>query len=293
MAAAGEAPGRREPSRPASSGATPPRTRPRTARRHLVLLAALGVLGIVAVVLAWGMRSPGAPTSTAYDVVAIRPHDPRAFTQGLLLADGELYEGTGRRGASTVRRVHRETGVVLQQHRLEDAFFGEGMALVGDELVQVTWTSGVGFRYDRATLAERERFTYPGEGWGLASRGDTVVLSDGTADLRILDPTTLAEVRRVTVRDAAGPVLRLNELEFVGDELWANVWQTDRIARIDPTTGRVLGYLDLTGLLDQWAGARAWPLHTDVLNGIAWDAERDVVLVTGKLWPVLFELRVS
>lgn len=268
----------------------------RTPQRAFALVGgaiAAVLLLVLAAVLAWPLRSPVAPPEDqAYEVVAIHPHDFRAFTQGLVYADGEFFESTGRRGASTLRRVHVDSGVVLQKHRLADEHFGEGLALVGDRLVQLTWTSGVGFAHDSATFAPLAEFTYEGEGWGLAADGERLVMSDGTAELRFLDPVTFAETRRVTVTDADGPVTRLNELEFVEGELWANVWQTDRIARIDPATGRVRGYLDLTGLLDHWAWAGLWPLHTDVLNGIAYDGDTERLFVTGKLWPVLFELRL-
>jgi len=256
-----------------------------------VLAAALSVLVIaVVVLLLWRMPSPGANASADYEVVGIYPHDFRAFTQGLVYDDGRFYESTGRLGASSVRRVHVGTGVVLQKKDLEDEHFGEGLALVGDHLIQLTWTSQIGFVHDRATLEPVGEFSYPGEGWGLAYDGAELVMSDGTAELRFLDPATFAETRRVTVVDTNGPVTLLNELEYVEGEVWANIWQTDRIARISPETGDVIGYINLEGLLDHWAWSRFWPLHTDVLNGIAYDDETDRVFVTGKLWPVLFEI---
>jgi glutamine cyclotransferase len=254
----------------------------------LVLLAVLALA--MGALVVWPMQADGR-SGDGYEVVRIYPHDFRAFTQGLVVDEGELFESTGRRGSSTVRRVHLTTGVVLQKHSLDDELFGEGLAVVDDRLFQLSWTEGAGFVYDRDTFRLLEEFTYSGEGWGLTYDGAHLVMSDGTAELRFLDPVDLVETHRMTVTDENGPVPRLNELEYVRGEIWANVWQTDRIARISPRSGVVLGYLDLTGLLDRWAWNGLWPLHTDVLNGIAYDARTDRLFVTGKLWPVLVELR--
>lgn len=227
------------------------------------------------------------PTYT-YRVVNAYPHDRGAFTQGLVYLDGTLYEGTGLYGQSSLRRVDLQTGAVLQQRDLDAQYFGEGIAVVGDRIMQLTWQSNVGFVYDRASFEPVDQWSYPTEGWGLTYDGTRLIMSDGTATLRFLDPQTFAEIGSIDVADANGPVTRLNELEYVNGEIWANVWQTDRIARIDPQTGGVVGWIDLTGLLS--AEDRAEPV--DVLNGIAYDAESKRVFVTGKLWPKLFEIEI-
>jgi len=235
--------------------------------------------------------SPAAGTAPVYGyrVVAEYPHDPDAFTQGLVYRDGVLYEGTGLRGRSTLRRVDLETGTVERSVALDPVHFGEGIAVVGDRVYQLTWQTGTCFVYDRDTFAPLETFTYPTEGWGLATDGARLVMSDGTDQLFFRDPTTFAEVGRVAVRDGDEPVRNLNELEVVGGEVWANVWQTDRIARIDPTTGRVVGWIDLTGLL---SAEDRQGREVDVLNGIAHDPATGRVFVTGKLWPKLFEIDI-
>ncbi len=228
-----------------------------------------------------------APVS-GYEVVASWPHDPDAFTQGLLYRDGALYESTGLVGRSSVRVVELETGRVVRQHDVPAPLFAEGLALVEGRLHQLTWQSERGFVYDAATLQPAGEFAYTGEGWGLTDDGTSLIMSDGSAMLRFLDPATHATQRTVTVTDAGRPVERLNELEYVRGEVWANVWLTDRIARIDPATGRVTGWVDLAGLLAP--GERTG--EEDVLNGIAYDAAGDRLLVTGKLWPRLFHIRV-
>jgi glutamine cyclotransferase len=222
-----------------------------------------------------------------YTLVKTYPHDRDAFTQGLQYLDGVLYEGTGLRGRSSIRRVDLETGKVLQRHDIPAQYFGEGITVWKAELFQLTWQSGVAFVYDRETFAPRRTFRYTGEGWGLTHDGTGLIMSDGTDALRFLDPATFAERRRVTVTAAGQPVRDLNELEFVKGEILANVWQTDTIARIEPKTGRVTGWIDLTGLLTPRERAT-----TDVLNGIAYDAAGDRLFVTGKLWPKLFEIRI-
>ncbi len=221
-----------------------------------------------------------------YRVVNEYPHDPGAFTQGLAYAAGALYEGTGLEGKSTLRRVELATGRVRRARALAPRHFGEGVAVVGDRVYQLTWRTRTCFVYDRRTFARRGAFRYPGEGWGLAAGGGRLVMSDGTARLSFRDPGTFAEVGAVEVRDGGGPVPYLNELEWVGGEVWANVWPTDRIARIDPADGRVTGWIDLAGLLPRGdRGPRA-----DVLNGIAHDPATGRVFVTGKRWPTLFEV---
>ena len=224
-----------------------------------------------------------------YRVIASHPHDPEAFTQGLLFADGQLYESTGGYGQSSLRIVDLASGRVLRERQLPDNRFGEGLALNGGRLHQLTWKAGDGFIHDATTLAPIGEFRYGGEGWGLAANADSLVMSDGTAELRFLDPATLTEVRRLQVRDGTEPVADLNELEFVEGDLYANVWPSDRIAIINPANGQVRGWLDLTGLL---------PLvfrtpRTDVLNGIAYDAAGKRLFVTGKHWPRLFQIEVT
>lgn len=239
--------------------------------------------------------APAAPASTAstmpaysYEVVATYPHDPKAFTQGLQFADGILYETTGQEGESWVRKVDLASGAVQLQHDLADEFFGEGMVVWGDEIVTITWRSQKGFVFDKTTLAPKREWTYAGEGWGLTADDTRIFMSDGTSQIRIIDPATLQETSRIDVKMNGKPVDQLNELEYIKGEIWANVFQSDRIARIDPATGEVKGIIYLGGLLkpDERRGA-------DVLNGIAYDKAGDRIFVTGKYWPKLFEIRVK
>ena len=231
----------------------------------------------------------GTPAAFSYRVVRSYPHDPQAYTQGLLFRDGVLYEGTGLSGESSVRKVKLETGEVLQIQRLDPKYFGEGIAVVGNDLIQLTWQSEIGFVRDLATFETRRTFSYPGEGWGLTYDGRRLIMSDGSPVLRFLDPSTLRETGRLTVRDAGIPVEQLNELEMVKGEIYANVYQSDRIARISPKTGDVTGWIDLTGLLSRRDATGLDPLDA-VLNGIAYDAAKDRLFVTGKRWPKLFEI---
>ena len=249
------------------------------------------MLAASTVFLCWvaaAAETPPPPAEYGYRVVESFPHDPEAFTQGLLFRDGRLFESTGGYGASTLREVDLETGRVLRERRLGEGLFGEGLALVGDRLVQLTWREGVGFVYDARTLRTVGSFAYEGEGWGLASDGERVVMSDGTATLRFLDPVTLEETRRILVTGLAGPVAHLNELEFVGDLLYANVWRTDRIAMIDPDSGRVQAWLHLDGILPLVFRRET----TAELNGIAHDPVTGRLFVTGKRWPRLFEIEL-
>ncbi|GAB3401867.1 glutaminyl-peptide cyclotransferase [Massilia agilis] len=218
------------------------------------------------------------------------PHDPQAFTQGLFFKDGHLYETTGLQGRSTLRKVELNTGKVLQKKELASEFFGEGSAAVGNEIVSLTWTSHVGFVYDQKTFGLKRRFNYAGEGWGLASDAQRLYMSDGSNAIRVLDPKSLEEVRRIQVTAEGKPVNRLNELEVVDGQIYANVWGTDIIARIDPTTGNVVGWIDLTNLLPP--AQRGTDSMDAVLNGIAYDAKHHRLFVTGKLWPKLFEIEL-
>ncbi|HLJ89664.1 MAG TPA: glutaminyl-peptide cyclotransferase [Candidatus Angelobacter sp.] len=223
-----------------------------------------------------------------YSVVRSFPHDSAAFTQGLVFRDGFLYEGTGLNGRSSLRKVRLETGEVLRRVDLQPEFFGEGIAVLKDQVVQLTWQSHVGFVYKLDDFSLVRKFSYPGEGWGLTNNEREVFLSDGTPQIRVLDPVTLKEKRRITVRDGDTPVTQLNELEFVEGQLFANIWQTNRIARISPISGKVVGWIDLTGLLG--------PMYRledgAVLNGIAYDPATKRLFVTGKLWPKIFEIRL-
>jgi len=218
------------------------------------------------------------------------PHDPQAFTQGLFIKDGQLFESTGQKGQSSLRRVDLKTGKVLQKKELADEYFGEGSTLVGDTIVNLTWQSNVGFIFDAKTFTLKGRFNYKGEGWGLASDAKNVYMSDGSPEIRILDPKTLEERRRIRVTAEGKPIAQLNELEMVDGELYANVWGTDVIARIDPASGNVVGWIDLTGLLPP---AQRGTANVDaVLNGIAYDGRHHKLYVTGKLWPKLFEIEL-
>jgi glutamine cyclotransferase len=250
-------------------------------------LLALAVLAASALVPAEGrQRLAGAPMA-GYQVVRTYPHDPRAFTQGLVYLDGVLYEGTGLNGQSSIRKVKLETGEVLQVKKLEERYFGEGIAVYGNTLVQLTWQNGIGFVYDRNTFERSRTFTYSGEGWGLTHDGTRLIMSDGTSVLRFLDPKTFKQTGKLQVTDAGRPVESLNELEIVKGEIFANVWQNERIARISPATGQVTGWIDLSGLLTPREA-----MNVDVLNGIAYDAAGDRLFVTGKLWPKIFQIKI-
>jgi glutamine cyclotransferase len=223
-----------------------------------------------------------------YRIVHTYPHDPQAYTQGLLYEDGNLYESTGLNGRSSLRMVDLETGRVLQRAEVPQQYFAEGLASWGSTLIQLTWQSHVAFVYDRFSFRLLHTFTYEGEGWGLTEDSENLILSDGTATLRFFDPLTFREVRHIEVKDHGSQVTQLNELEYVHGEIYANVWHTDRIARISPANGRVLGWIDLSGLLSP--GQVSDP--EAVLNGIAYDAAHDRLFVTGKLWPKLFEIKI-
>ncbi len=223
-----------------------------------------------------------------FTVVNSYPHDRAAFTEGLVMDGGVLYEGTGLNGQSSLRRVDLASGKVLQNLALAPAYFGEGVTVWGDHIIQLTWKSHIGFVYDKASFKLLKTFNYLAEGWGLTHDDIRLIMSDGTPTLHFLDPNTFQETGRITVTAEGLPVVNLNELEYVRGEIWANVWQTDRIARIDPETGRVIGWIDLAGLLNP---ADRQP-SVDVLNGIAYEAEHDRLFVTGKLWPKLFEIRL-
>ncbi len=254
-------------------------------------------LALAAVIIMFATRAPGFASwrqaasnlpMYGYQIVRVYPHDAKAFTQGLQYVDGVLYEGTGQVGQSSIRKVELATGKVLQHRDVPAPHFGEGITVWKNDLIELTWQTHVAFVYDRATFQPKKQFTYPGEGWGLTQDAAGLIMSDGSDELRFLDPVTFAEKRRLKVTAAGAPLRNLNELEYVKGEIFANVWQTDYVARIAPDTGKVSAYLDLRGLLTPAERA-----STDVLNGIAYDAEHDRLFVTGKWWPKLFEIKLT
>lgn len=226
--------------------------------------------------------------SESYRVLHEYPHDPNAFTQGLLFLNGFLYESTGLMGRSSLRKVDLATGHVLQEIKVPDRFFAEGLTDWRHQLIQLTWQAHTGFVYDLASFAKLREFSYPTEGWGLTHDNSHLIMSDGSNVLRYLDPTTFDTVRTLHVTAKNGPVKNLNELEYIHGEIYANIWETDLIARISPDTGEVLDFIDLSGLLPD---ADRTP-ETNVLNGIAYDAQNNRIFVTGKLWPKLFEIQI-
>lgn len=244
--------------------------------------------GILALALVFAANALAQAPESGYRVVHVYPHDRNAFTQGLEFRAGFLYEGTGLNGKSSVRKVELETGRVLQKIDIDSQYFGEGITVYNQQILELTWRSAIGFIYDQTTFRRLRTFNYTGEGWGLANDGSFIYMSDGTTQIRVWDPVTLQEKRRITVRDGARPVTYLNELESVRGEIYANVWQTDHIVRISPADGRVLGWVNLAGLLS----AADRTENTDVLNGIAYDALGDRLFVTGKQWPKLFEIKI-
>ncbi|OEZ61555.1 glutaminyl-peptide cyclotransferase [Duganella sp. HH105] len=234
-------------------------------------------------------HAPAAIPTYDFKVVRAYPHDPQAFTEGLLYRDGFLYESTGLNGKSSIRKVELETGKVVKSKDIPPQYFGEGLTAWQDTLVGLTWQTHTGFVFDLATFEMRSQFAYPGEGWGLAQNGKELIMSDGTATLRFLDPKTFLEVRRVKVTADGIPVDQVNELEVVGDEIFANLWHTNTIARIDPANGKITGWIDLGKL---YPDAGKGPNGENVMNGIAWDAEKKRLFVTGKLWPKLYEIKI-
>lgn len=224
-----------------------------------------------------------------YEVVATLPHDPGAFTQGLVFRDGTWFESTGLNGRSSLRAVDAPTGRILRQVTVPAQYFAEGLAIIGSKAFQLTWQHHKGFVYDADTFRLESEFKYDGEGWGLATDGTSLILSDGTNRIRFLDPATFAVTRSITVTADDKPVAKLNELEYIKGEIFANVWETDEIVRIDPATGRVRGSINFSGLLaPQDRGPEA-----NVLNGIAYDAATDRLWVTGKCWPKIFQVRLK
>ena len=248
-------------------------------RAFLAVLAIVVALSSAAAVFA----------DEGYRVLRTYPHDPNAFTQGLIYENGHLYESTGLYGHSSVREVDLGTGRVLREHDLPSQYFGEGLTDWGNTLVQLTWKSHTGFVWDRDTFRLLRTFQFSGEGWGLTQDGHDLILSDGTSTLRYLDPKTFATVRTLNVTDRGKPIDQLNELEYIRGEIFANVWMSNKIARISPKDGHVIAWINLAGILPV-VELRS---NDAVLNGIAWDAQDHRLFVTGKLWPKLFEIQVT
>ncbi|MEO7996228.1 MAG: glutaminyl-peptide cyclotransferase [Gemmatimonadaceae bacterium] len=240
------------------------------------------------------VASTRTPTYT-FEVVRTYPHDPSAYTEGLMFHDGRFFESTGEVGKSDIREVELETGRVIRKRPLtqkdknDSGYFGEGIAIVDDRILELTWKSGVAFIYDWKTFEPKGQFKYEGEGWAFTKSADSLIMSNGSAVLNYRDPKTFAITRSLTVTDHDVPVSNLNELEWVKGEIWANVWTTDQIARIDPKTGKVLGWINLAGLLE----AADKNGNEDVLNGIAYDEKADRIFVTGKRWSKLYEIKLK
>ena len=222
-----------------------------------------------------------------YRIIHTYPHDPDAFTEGLEYRDGFLYESTGLNGKSSIRKVKIETGEILQNRNVGKEYFGEGITFWKDDLFELTWISGIAFVYDAKTFTSKKTFSYKGEGWALTHNADSLIMDDGSADIRFLDPITFKERRRITVTDGGVPVKYLNELEWIKGEIFANVYTTDYIARIDPSNGRVTGWVDIRAMLPRQNDGNTVP------NGIAYDVEHDRLFVTGKNWPKLFEITLT
>ncbi len=252
-------------------------------------VSVLVVLLVISTFLALVLYEPRNTSATryTYQIISTYPHDKNAFTEGLLFDRGFLYESTGLNGNSSLRLVDLDTGQVLQIKTLESQYFGEGIAVVDSRIVQLTWQSRIGFLYDKSTFNLLGNFTYATEGWGIAYDGRRLIMSDGTSTLYFLDPNTYDRIGQVSVHDGNVSITYLNELEYVNGQVYANIWGTQTIAIIDPNTGQVKAWIDLTGILNSTSQS----LNND-LNGIAYDAEEGRLFVTGKFWPNLFEIRL-
>ena len=233
-------------------------------------------------------NSPAKVETYGVKILKTYPHNPESFTQGLLYHNDYLYESTGLWTKSTLRKVHIKTGNTVQKHSLKNTYFGEGLALWDNQLIQLTWHAGDALVYDLETFKALPSFSYDGEGWGLTTNKDGFILSDGTAELRFLDPKSFKEVKRLKVTDKGKEIKKLNELEFIDGKIFANVWLTNKIAKIDPNSGKVLAWIDLSNLVPQEHRGS----NEAVLNGIAYDEENDRLFVTGKLWPKLYEIKL-
>jgi len=227
------------------------------------------------------------PIDYTYKIVNTYPHDTGAFTEGLIYSDGYLYESTGLNGQSSIRRVDLTTGDVMQEHSLPSQYFGEGMTIIDNRVIQLTWRSNIGFIYDKNTLAVLSNFTYPTEGWGLTFNGTQLIMSDGTSNLYFLNATTFQRTGQVYVHDGDSPIVNINELEYVNGDVYANIWHLNKIAIINPENGQVKGWIDLTGL------PALLQKGNNVLNGIAYDQQNDRLFVTGKQWSNLYQITLN
>ena len=257
--------------------------------RNVVRMTAAGTSRLETKTLSFIVMPGKSPVRYTYKVLASHPHDKYAYTQGLFFHNNFIYEGTGQRGQSSLRKVDMESGRVLQMHELEKNLFGEGICLFGDKIYQLSWVSQVGFIYDAESFTELARFYYEGEGWGIASDGQFLYRSDGSNKLYVHDPSNFSVITTIEVYSDEGPINRLNELEYIEGKIYANIWQSDDIAIIDPKTGACEGMLNLKGILPN----KERDSRTDVLNGIAWDEEGKRLYVTGKNWPRIFEISIS
>lgn len=257
------------------------------------------ILSLICIVLAAATVSTVAAQVTtdtlvapmrSFEVVAEYPHDPSAFTEGLILVDGQLYEGTGLNGVSELRLVDLQTGEVLKSHLLGAEYFGEGVTVLGDSVYQLTWQTGTAFVYDRDTFEQTGTLSYDTQGWGLTTDGASLIMSDGTDEIFFRDPETFEVIRQISVRDGKNVIANINELEYIDGVIWANIWKTNYIARIDPETGKVIDWLDLSALTQQML---ATGQRIDVPNGIAANPETGTIYVTGKWWPTLFEIQLT
>ncbi len=270
---------------------------PKNTLRRISLVAAIFLFllcsgcqtGAVANHSAANNANKGSVPKYGYEIVNTWPHDNEAYTQGLAFIDGKLLESTGQEGRSSLRRVEPETGKVLKKVDVPRPYFAEGISLFKGKIYQLTWQHQLGFIYDADSLEKLGEFSYRGEGWGLTNDGSSLILSDGTNRIRFLDPTNFQVSRTISVLDGPTPIASINELEYVHGEIYANIWHKEMVARIDPQTGRVVGWIDLTGLRKQSEAHD----NEAVLNGIAYDDHNDRLFVTGKLWPKLFEIRVK
>lgn len=270
-------------------------------RTFIILLTILSIVVII-IFVRMSTRFQEYPLETEtpiynYQIINVYPHDPTAFTQGLSYHNGVFYEGTGKHGHSSLRKVELETGKVLQIHHLHQRYYGEGITLWQDKIIQITWRSSIGFVYNRQNFEPLGSFTYPTRGWGITHDGQKLIMSDGTDKLYFLNVENYERIGYIQVRDQNKPVVRLNELEYVNGEIFANVWMSNYIVRISPQTGNVLGWINLTGLLGWFDRMGLKPLlfgnrRPNVLNGIAYDADGQRLFVTGKWWPKLFEIKL-
>ena len=251
------------------------------------VIAVLVVGGLLAVILSFWQNpiDPVSPIHYTYQIIKTHPHDTTAFTEGLVFNDGVLYESTGEYGFSSLRQVNLEDGVIQHEVLLPNQYFGEGLTVVNDSLVQLTWREKIGFIYDKETFGLLGNFSYSSEGWGLTFNGSALIMSDSTSKLTFLDPVTFQMVRQVNVHDGNTPVTNINELEYINGAVYANIWMQQKIAIINPQTGTVEGWIDLTGIYQS-------NNLDDVLNGIAYDSQTNRLLITGKDWPNLYEITI-